>query len=95
VQSCQGFENHFRLNFIPCILILGAAIMILPYKLILQKLKSCPVPLAFGESGTGALLSALGMMGISLYSKITVAKILQLCSSCGVWITCDEKICLG
>ena len=92
----RALKNHFKHNFVPCILTMGAAIMSLHYKLMLKKLKSCPVPLAFGESGTGkttALLCALGMMGTCntrLYSKVTIAKILQLCTSCGLPLGVDD-----
>ena len=48
----------------------------------LKKLKSCPVTLAFGESGTGktSLLSGLALLGgqnTHFYSKITKEKVLS------------------
>ena len=50
-----------------------------------EKLTNCPIPLAFGPSGTGkttALRCALGMLGISetrMYCSITKEKFFDLC----------------
>ena len=40
-------------NFFPGMLLLGACTMSLHYGVILEKYLNCPVPIAFGDSGTG------------------------------------------
>ena len=40
-------------NFIPGLLTLGSTALILNYQLIIEKLRYCPIPLAFVPSGTG------------------------------------------
>ena len=59
-------------------------------------MKFCPIPLAFGESGTGkttALLCGLSLLGIQdnrFYSKVTKEKILQLLCDSGVPLGVDD-----
>lgn len=83
-------------NFIPCILTMASGILVLHYRLLQNKLTFCPVPLAFGSSGTGkttALKCALGMLGVAsnrLYCDVTKEKIIDLCCSSGVPLGVDD-----
>ena len=87
---------HFQHNFFPCILTMAAAILTLHYILMLSKLKSCPLPLAFGETGTGKTTALL--CGLSLYaaqeshffSKVTKEKVIQLCSTSCIPLGIDD-----
>ena len=66
-----------------------------------KKLTFCPIPLAFGPSGTGkttALRCALGMMGISesrFASSITKEKIIDLCCESSVPLGVDDPYSKG
>ena len=72
-------------NFIPSLLVMGSCAMALHYNTILGKFLFCPVPLAFGESGTGkttALRCGLSIVGAyrRFFSKATVEKYAELSS---------------
>ena len=62
----------------------------------LKKFKSCPVLLAFGESGTGkttALWCALALIGAQnnyFFSKLSKEKVLQLCCTLNIPIGIDD-----
>ena len=80
-------------NFIPCVMTIAGTILALHYQRVQKKLKFCPIPLAFGNSGTGkttALLCGLSLLGAQFFSKITKEKILQLCSSSGIPLGVDD-----
>ena len=76
--------EHLRLtmehNFFPSLLVLGSCVMALHYHSILSKFLFCPVPLAFGESGTGktsALRCGLAIIAAypsRFFSKATIEK---------------------
>ena len=74
-------------NFMPSLLVLGACAMALHYQVILGKFLFCPVPLAFGESGTGktsSLRCGLAMLAAypsRFYSKGSLEKYTNLCST--------------
>lgn len=74
----------------------NSGIMVLHYQLMQKRVSFCPIPLAFGSSGTGkttALRCALGMMGIvstRLYCSITKEKIVDLCCSSGIPLGVDD-----
>ena len=93
MESLRVYCKH---NFMPCVLTMASAIFTLHYEAMLKKLKSCPVPLAFGESGTGkttSLLSGLALFGAQnthFYSKITKEKVLALCSTSGIPLGIDD-----
>lgn len=61
-----------------------------------KKMKFCPVPLAFGPSGTGkttSLLCALSLFGGTanrFYSMVTKEKIIDLGCTCGVPFGVDD-----
>ena len=84
-------------NFYSALLLIGAAAYVLHYEELIKKLRFCPIPLAFGISGTGkttALECALSLFGAResrLYSKITLAKMFDLCCECpGIPIGIDD-----
>ena len=52
-QLIKQLEVVMQHNIYPCVLLLGAAAMSLHYETILSKYQNCPIPLAFGPSGTG------------------------------------------
>lgn len=85
MESLRVYCKHI---FMPCILTMASAI--------LKKLKSWPVPLAFGESGTGKttpLLSGLALFGAQnthFYSKTPEEKVLTLCSTTGIPLGIDD-----
>ena len=67
--------------------------MALHYQLLLEYLRFCPVPLSFGESGTGkttALLCGLSFLGVVFFSKLTHSKILDLCSCSSIPLGVDD-----
>ena len=92
----ESLQAHFSHNFVPCVMAIASAIFVLHYQLFLSKLKLCPVPLLFGDSGTGkttALLCGLALYGAHdtrFYSKITKEKVLQLCVSSGLPVGVDD-----
>ena len=91
-----SLQSHFQHNFLPCVMTMAAGILCLHYQMMLQKCKSCPIPLVFGDSGTGkttALLCALALYGAQnshFYSKITKEMVLQICSNTGIPIGVDD-----
>ena len=72
-------------NFYPCVMAIACGALALHYNTILDKFLFCPVPLLYGDSGTGkttALRCALSLMGISeqrFYSRGTTQKYVELC----------------
>ena len=76
-------------NFYPAVLLIGATAFVLHYQEVIENFRYCPIPLAFGESGTGkttALESALSLLGAQetrIFSKVTREKIYDMCCDCG------------
>lgn len=89
-------QKHFQHNFFPCVMTMAAGILSLHYQTMVRKWKNCPIPLVFGNSGTGkttALLCALSLYGAQdthLYTKITKEMVLQICSNTGIPIAVDD-----
>ena len=89
-------QNHFQHNFMPCVMTMAAGVLCLHYETMLKKWKNCPIPLVFGNSGTGkttALLCALALYGAQdthFYSKVTKEMVLHICSSTGIPIGVDD-----
>lgn len=88
---------HFSHNFYPALLLIGSAAFVLHYQELIKHLRYCPIPLAFGESGTGkttALECAMSLLGAQesrMYSKITREKIFDLCcNSAGIPLGVDD-----
>jgi len=99
-NSLETLMNNLLLfmghNFLPTVMTIFAVILSLHYQTMLRKLKFCPIPQAFGESGTGkttALMCGLSLLGIQefrFYSKATKEKILQLLCDSGVPLGVDD-----
>lgn len=74
-------------NFIPSLMLMGSCAMALHYGTILKNFLFCPIPLAFGQSGTGkttALRAGLTIVGAypeRFYSKASLAKYCELSSN--------------
>ena len=83
-------RKHFKHNFFPCVMTMAAGVLSLHYQSMIRKWKNCPIPLMFGESGTGkttALFCALSLFGAQethFHTKITKEMVLQICSN-RVW----------
>lgn len=84
-------------NFYSTLLLIGSAAFVLHYQNLIEQLRYCPIPLAFGVSGTGkttALECALSLFGARdsrLYSKVTRAKKFDLCCECsGIPLGVDD-----
>jgi len=92
----EKIRTVFKHNFFPCILVIASTILSLQYENMLKNLNFCPIPLAFGESGTGkttALQCGLALIGAwkkRFYSKLSQAKILQLCSDSSIPVGVDD-----
>ena len=93
MSSLYAYMQH---NFMPCVLTVSSVILTLHYQMMLKKLKFCPIPLAFGQSGTGkttALRCGLSLLGIHdshFFSKVTKEKILQMACYSGVPLGIDD-----
>ena len=89
-----SLQNYFQYNFMPCVMTMAAGILCLHYQTMLKKCKYYPIPLVFGNLGTGkttALLCALALYGARpFYSKITKEKVIQICSNTGIPIGVDD-----
>ena len=92
--------EHLRItmhhNFFPALLVLGSCAMALHYPTILKKFLFCPVPLAFGEPGTGkttALRCGLAITAVypsRFYSKASLEKYTELCSNSNLPLGIDD-----
>ncbi len=87
---------RFGHNFYSALLVMGSAAFVLHYQEMIKQLRYCPIPLAFGVSGTGkttALECALSLFGARdsrLYSKVTRAKMFDLCCDSGIPLGVDD-----
>ena len=83
-------------NFMPFVLTMASTILALHYQAMLQKLKFCPVPLAFGDPGTGKTtalqcgLSLLGAEETRFYSKLSKEKVIDLCCTSSIPLGVDD-----
>lgn len=83
-------------NFIPALMTLGSCAMALHYTTILRNFLFCPVPLAFGESGTGkttSLRCGLAIVGAHpdrFYSKASLEKYCELSSGSSLPFGIDD-----
>ena len=46
-------RKHFKHNLFPCVMMMAAGVLSLHFQSMIRKWKNCPIPLMFGESGTG------------------------------------------
>ena len=89
--------KYMKHNFLPALLVMSSTAMVLNYNQFIEKLRFCPVPLAYGPSGTGkttALESGLALLGAQdtrVYSKVTREKIFDMCcDSSGLPLAVDD-----
>lgn len=70
--------------------------MVLHYQSFIKKMRSCPIPVGFGPSGTGkttSLHSGLSLVGaddLRFFHNITPAKAMQLCSLTNIPLGLDD-----
>lgn len=70
--------------------------MVLHYEDFIKKMKSCPIPIAYGPSGTGKTialhygLSFLGADDFRFFHNLSLAKAMQLCSVTNIPIGLDD-----
>lgn len=93
----NALRSYLGGNFYPAVLLIGAASFVLHYESVIKCFRYCPIPLAFGESGTGkttALESAMSLLGAlrtRVYSKVTREKTFDLCCDCeGIPLGVDD-----
>lgn len=92
---CQ-LKAVLKHNFMPCVLVMASAVLAMHYESMIKKLHFCPIAIAFGDPGTGkttalqASMAILGAIKSRFYSKITPAKILQLCATSGIPLAVDD-----
>ena len=63
----QVLKSVMKHNFFLCVFTMAGTVMALYYQTFIEKLRSCPTKLAYGQSGTGkttALHYGLGLMGV-------------------------------
>ena len=95
-ELVHHLRDTMQHNFFPCILTMASSMIVLHYRRMQDRLSFCPIPVAFGLSGTGkstALKICLGMLGIfsnRFYCSITKEKIIDLCCSSGVPLGVDD-----
>lgn len=92
----EHLEKILQHNFFPGLLVIAACAMALHYETILSKFLNCPIPIAFGPSGTGkttSLQCGLALVGSypnRLFSRGTKQKYLELCSGSSFPIGIDD-----
>jgi len=83
-------------NFYPGVLVIAACTLALHYQTILRKFLNCPVPIAFGPSGTGKTtalrcgLATVGSYPNRLFCKGTKEKYLELCCQSSIPLGIDD-----
>jgi hypothetical protein len=92
----EHLKTTMKQNFFPTLMVMGACAMAMHYHTILKKFLFCPVPIAFGNSGTGkttALRCGLAMCGVyptRFYSKASLEKYNDLCSDSHLPLGIDD-----
>ena len=79
-----ALRESMKHNFLPSVITMAGTIMALHFQKFIENLKSCPILLAYGTSGSGKtttlLLSALSLLGaenIRFFRNLSPAKIVQ------------------
>lgn len=91
-----GLKKCMKHNFFPCIITMAGAVMTLHFYAFIDKLKSCPILLAYGSSGSGkttALRCALSLLGaddLRFFRELSPAKVSQLCSITNIPLGLDD-----
>ena len=81
----QVQKSVMKHNFFLCVFTMAGTVMALYYQTFIEKLRSCPIKLAYGQSGTGkttAVHYGLGLMGVHnlwFFCDLSPAKVFQLC----------------
>ena len=97
-QLLQALRSRMQHNFYPCVLTMAGTVVALHFQSFIAKLKSCPITLAYGpgESGSGkttalhCLLSLIGADELRFFRELTLAKVLQLCSTTNILLALDD-----
>ena len=66
-----ALKESMKHNFLPCVTTIGGTVMALHFETFIENLKSCPILLAYGQSGSGkttALSCALSLLGAENYT---------------------------
>ena len=83
-------------NFFPAVATIAGTVMSLHYSKFMETMKSCPLTLAYGSSGTGkttALHCGLALMGaddIRFYHEVTPAMVQKLCAKTNLPLGIDD-----
>ncbi len=83
-------------NFFPALMTISGTVMALHYTAFIDTMKSCPVTLAYGSSGTGKTtalhcgLSLLGANETRFYREPTPAMVQKLCSETNIPLGVDD-----
>ena len=91
-----ALKESMKHNFLPCVTTIGGTVMALHFETFIENLKSCPILLAYGQSGSGkttALSCALSLLGadnLTFFRDISPAKIMQLCSVTNIPLGLDD-----
>ena len=91
-----ALKESMKHNFLPCVTTIGGTVMALHFETFIENLKSCPILLAYGQSGSGkttALSCALSLLGadnLRFFRDISPAKIMQLCSVTNIPLGLDD-----
>ena len=85
-------KSTMQHNFFPAVMTISGTIMALHFTQFMDTMKSCPITLAYGSSGTGkttALHCGLSLMGaddIRFYREVTPAMVTKLCSQTNILV---------
>lgn len=89
-------EDAMKHNFFACITTMAGTVLALHFQQFIEKLKSCPILLAYGQSGSGKTtalscgLSLLGAESLRFFRDLSSAKIIQLCSVTNIPLGLDD-----
>ena len=83
-------------NLFPAVMVISGTIMALHYSTFMKTMKSCPITLAYGPSGTGkttALHCGLSLMGADdfrFFREVTQPMVQKLCSETSIPLGIDD-----
>ena len=92
----QALKVVMKHNFFPCVLTMAGTVMALHFEAFIGKMKSCPITIAYGSSGSGkttALHCGLGLLGadeLRFFRELTPAKVNHLCSITNIPLGVDD-----
>ena len=91
-----ALRESMKHNFLPSMITMTGTIIALHFQKFIENLKSCPILLAYGTSGSGkttALLSALSLLGaenLRFFRNLSPAKKIQICSITNIPLGLDD-----